>query len=103
MSSGNDTVLPDDPIAQAASPVNQKWARDVKRIVRHALKAGPAREYEEEDGGWWAWAEGYAGGIPVRVTAMTAAMRVQGVPVTPTAPGELTVRIDITAAYELVK
>jgi hypothetical protein len=41
--------------------------------------------------------------VPVRVTAMTAGMRVQGVPVTPTAPGELTVRIGITAAYELVK
>lgn len=40
--------------------------------------------------------------VPVRVMA-TAAPRVQGVPVTPVSPGELTVRIDITASYELVK
>jgi hypothetical protein len=37
------------------------------------VEGGPAREYEEEDGGWWAWIEGYVKGIAVRVTADTGA------------------------------
>lgn len=33
---------------------------------------GTCREYEEEGSAWWAEVQGYAGGIPVRVTADTS-------------------------------
>jgi hypothetical protein len=45
-------------------------------LVRYAaslgVRDGSPREYEEE-GGWWAEIQGYAGAIPVRVTADTGA------------------------------
>jgi uncharacterized protein YggE len=40
--------------------------------------------------------------VPIRVNAL-AVTGGQGAPATPVAPGELTVRIDITASYELAK